>query len=138
MTHSNESDTDSRLRALEQEVAFLRGQQSVFLAYIGATVRPRKARKAPAPSPTDDVGRIIDIVAGRYGVSRSDVLSPDRRQQAVLARQVAMRLIREATGKSYPEIGRIFDRDHTTVMHALEVTEGFALGDLREELAGVE
>ncbi len=133
MSLPGQSNFEERLRELEQEVAFLRGQQSVFLAYIGAPARPRKERKAAKP--TDEVGRIIDMVAGRYGVERSDVLSPDRRQQPTLARQVSMRLIREMTGKSYPEIGRIFGRDHTTVMHALEITEGFALGDLREELA---
>jgi hypothetical protein len=45
-----------------------------------------------------------------------------------------MRLVREITGKSYPEIGRAFDRDHSTVIHALAVTEGWALGDVYESL----
>jgi chromosomal replication initiation ATPase DnaA len=82
------------------------------------------------------VARVMDLVAERYGVTRADLLEPGRTQPATTARQVAMRLVREMTGKSYPEIGRAFRRDHTTVIHACEVTEGLALGDIREELAG--
>ena len=39
------------------------------------------------------------------------------------ARQVAMYLIRTMTNLSLPEIGREFDRDHTTVMHGLKKVE---------------
>ena len=39
------------------------------------------------------------------------------------ARQVAMYLIRQLTNLSFPEIGKEFARDHTTVMHAVKKVE---------------
>ena len=40
------------------------------------------------------------------------------------ARQVAMYLIRQLTNLSFPDIGKEFARDHTTVMHAVKKVEG--------------
>ncbi len=96
---------------------------------------PPPARPVSPPRPRSPIEHIISVVAGRYGVSAEQLIAHDRTQPATTARQVAMRLARELTGKSYPEIGRAFDRDHATVMHACEVTATFALGDLRDELA---
>jgi chromosomal replication initiator protein len=45
------------------------------------------------------------------------------------ARMVAMYLSRELTGWSYPAIARLFDRDHTTVMHAVNRVEELASAD---------
>lgn len=39
------------------------------------------------------------------------------------ARQECMALIREKTDLSLPQIGRIFNRDHSTVLHALRAVE---------------
>ena len=41
-----------------------------------------------------------------------------------MARQVSMYIIRQLTKLSLPEIGRVFGRDHTTVIHSLEKVEG--------------
>jgi len=35
-----------------------------------------------------------------------------------------MRLLRELTDLSYPQIAARFDRDHSTVMHAVRATDG--------------
>jgi len=42
---------------------------------------------------------------------------------------VAMWLCFKVTPSSFPEIGRAFDRDHTTVMHAVERVEALLLQD---------
>ena len=54
------------------------------------------------------------------GVSRTDVLSQRRKPEFVTARQVGMKIARDLTQASFPQIGRAFGRDHTTVMHAEE------------------
>ena len=44
-------------------------------------------------------------------------------------RQIAMYLAKQLTSRSLPEIGRKFDRDHTTVMHAVRKVEELILED---------
>lgn len=82
-------------------------------------------RVAQLPLPTvPSVTRIKIAVAAEYGVSVID-LESDRRALAVARpRQAAMWLCRRLTGRSLPEIGRMFGgRDHTTVMHACKAVE---------------
>lgn len=52
-----------------------------------------------------------------YGVARNEMLSGRRSIEAVHPRQVAMYLARVMTLKSFPEIGKVFGRDHTTILH---------------------
>jgi hypothetical protein len=56
-------------------------------------------------------------VARYFGISRSDLMSRDRRWEFSRPRQVAMFLARE-TGASLPEVGWHFNRDHSTILHA--------------------
>ena len=66
-------------------------------------------------------GQIIEISARHFGFSVDELIGPSRRRPLVIARQIAMYLFRELTDFSYPAIGREFsDRDHTTVIHAVE------------------
>jgi chromosomal replication initiator protein len=54
----------------------------------------------------------------------ADLESPNRSRSIVRPRQIAMFLARLLTPRSYPEIGRRFgNRDHTTVMHAVETIQ---------------
>ena len=63
---------------------------------------------------------IQKLVASRYNVSRSDILSERRTAAVVKPRQIAMYLSKVLTLRSLPEIGRRFGgRDHTTVLHAV-------------------
>ena len=49
-----------------------------------------------------------------------DILGKKRNKEIVLPRQVAMFLAREMGQMSYPDIGRAFGRDYTTVIHSYE------------------
>ncbi len=69
------------------------------------------------------IGEIIDVMCEIAGVERWQMLSERRHRRTTRARQAAMWLAHRATGKSYPTIGRAFNRDHTTVMHAVKVFE---------------
>ena len=72
---------------------------------------------------------IQKLVASRYNVSRSDILSERRTAAVVKPRQIAMYLSKVLTLRSLPEIGRRFGgRDHTTVLHAVRKIEK-AIGD---------
>lgn len=62
---------------------------------------------------------IIAQTAQRYGVEPAMILGRNRARVASIPRQAAMAAVREATGYSLPQIGRIFKRDHTTVLYAI-------------------
>jgi chromosomal replication initiator protein len=70
-----------------------------------------------------DPDRIVDVVAAHYGITREQLKSKRRTNSVALPRQVAMFLMRRLTTLSLAEIGRFFDRDHTTVIHACSKIE---------------
>ena len=71
--------------------------------------------------PSADV--IIEEVGKFYNISPFDIKGLARTKDIVLARQVAMFVVRKMTNLSLQEIGAVFNRDHTTVMHSLERIE---------------
>jgi chromosomal replication initiator protein len=67
---------------------------------------------------------IQKIVAGYFKIKLSDLKSDKRVRLVSQPRQIAMYLVRNYTGFSYPEIGERFGgKDHTTVMHAVKKIE---------------
>ena len=64
------------------------------------------------------VRTIQDACCRHYGITRTDLLSRRRQEPLVTARHIAMYLARILTARSYPEIGRMFNRDHTVAIHA--------------------
>ena len=64
---------------------------------------------------------ILQTVSLNYGFSIADLIGHNRNRPLTTARQVAMYLFRQLTNYSYPVIAQYFsNRDHTTVMHAIE------------------
>ncbi len=68
-----------------------------------------------------EIRRIIDLVARMHGETFASVMAPVRFRGPVLARQAAMCAVKEGRPNiSIAQIGRIFRRDHTTVLHAMQ------------------
>lgn len=64
---------------------------------------------------------LIETVANFYGIQLSEMIGSSRKRELVTPRQVAMYLMREEIGASFPLIGKeLGNRDHTTAMHAYE------------------
>ncbi|MFA5155681.1 MAG: chromosomal replication initiator protein DnaA [Patescibacteria group bacterium] len=62
---------------------------------------------------------IIEATAKFYNLSYKDLVGKGRKKELVWPRQVAVFLIREEIGTSYPTIGaELGGRDHTTAMHS--------------------
>ena len=57
-------------------------------------------------------------VSTYYNIRVADLSSPRRTRSLARPRQIAMRLAKELTQHSLPEIGQSFSKDHTTVLHA--------------------
>ena len=71
------------------------------------------------PTPDD----IIRAVAEYHQLKVSDLKGRRRERAIARPRQVAMYLCRESLGKSFPEIGREFGKDHSTVISACHKVE---------------
>ena len=60
-------------------------------------------------------------IAAYLGYSVEALRGKSRQRPLVMARQIAMYVMREQTELSYPSLARLFGgRDHTTVIHAVE------------------
>ena len=70
-----------------------------------------------------DSSRIINCVADYYSLSSEQIKGENRKAQVALARQIAIYLIRDVLDAPYTEIGRIFNRDHSTIMHSVSKVE---------------
>ena len=77
------------------------------------------AREASRSHAAPTLEAIQDAVCSVNGLTREDLLSCARSARVVRPRQMAMYLARELTPLSLAEIARAFDRDHSTVLHAI-------------------
>lgn len=67
--------------------------------------------------------RIIADVALKHEVSVKQILGDDRQAPVIEARREAMSLVYRANPNwSLVKMGRFFNRDHTTILHALRKT----------------
>lgn len=68
-------------------------------------------------------------VENYYKVKHSEMVGPSRAREVMFPRQVAMYLCRVLLDRPYEEVGKKFDRDHTTVMHSVKKIEKMLLDD---------
>lgn len=69
------------------------------------------------------IAHIRATVASYYGLPAEAMTSRQQYRRVAHPRQLAMYLASELTQHSTAEIGRRFNRDHTTVMHALKMVK---------------
>ena len=91
------------------------------------------------------IDKIFAAVFKKYGISREDIVGKKRTKEIARARHIAIYLVREITEMSYPNIGKLFGRDHATVMSSLDVVKKRIAGDplfdndidtMKREIAG--
>ena len=64
---------------------------------------------------------IIQFVCKEMNVKYKDVLSADRSRILVLTRNMCYAILKNYLGTTVTSIGRLFFRDHTTVLHGLRM-----------------
>ena len=101
---------------------------------LGGTVTPDSARillkdilhmterQVKAPD-------IIQAIADFYRLSLKDLRSTRRDRAIVRPRQLAMYLTKQLTPMALPDIANFFERDHTTVIHAVKTIEEYLKRD---------
>ena len=118
------------VRRLEGALTRVLAVSSVFDEPLAAAAVDQALPATPTPLPgsgptviAPSVAAIQDAVASVVGISRADLLSGKRTPPIVRARHLAMFLARELTPLSLVQIAREFDRDHSTVIHAIRGIE---------------
>ncbi|MFH1060133.1 MAG: chromosomal replication initiator protein DnaA [Pseudomonadota bacterium] len=84
--------------------------------------------------------KILALVARAHGLEPAALTGKSRRQAITRPRNLALYLCRRHTDASYAELGRLFNRDHSTVMYGVDQVERALAGDQRlsQELAFME
>lgn len=68
----------------------------------------------------DDQQKIIDLVASFTGVNEKAMKGKDRYSRIVFARHIAMFYINKYCNETLVQTGKIFNRDHTSVLSAVK------------------
>ena len=79
-------------------------------------VREERARRPSAE-------KILQEVSAYYNVEADKVKGKARSKDVAFPRQMSMYMMRQLSQMSMPDIGKFFDRDHTTVLYGLDRIE---------------
>lgn len=102
--------------ALTRVVAYAQLMQAPLTVDLAQSVLQDVLQQTPLS--TDQV---LAAICEYYRISLDDLKGRGRNKEVVTPRQMAMYLMREATGASLPQIGdALGGRDHTTVMYSVE------------------
>lgn len=77
------------------------------------------------------VDAVIKQVCRYYQISRDDLISRSRKKEHVLPRNVGIYLTRCLTDLSLQAIGKAFGRNHSTILHSVNLIEGKAKRDTK-------
>ena len=69
------------------------------------------------------VEKIFGAVYKKYNIKQEEIIGSRRTKEVAAARHIAIYLVRTVTEMSLPNIGKIFNRDHSTVMSSVETVE---------------
>lgn len=117
------------VRSLQGAMTRVAAVSSILSKPVTPSLARQALRSSPTPAapgrsdnPPDAVPSVESIqetVCSTLGVSRNELLSPTRTARVIQARQLSMYLSRELTSLSLAQIARAFERDHSTVLHAV-------------------
>ena len=69
------------------------------------------------------VERIVSMVSQHTGVSEEEIKGKKRTKEIAMARHICIYILRTETELSFPSIGKIFARDHSTIMYSIDLVQ---------------
>ena len=72
---------------------------------------------------TVTVDKIFAAVYKKYNIKKEEIVSSKRTKEIANARHITVYVIRQITDMSLPNIGKIIERDHSTVLSSLDTIE---------------
>lgn len=107
------------IRKIESTLIGLKAKSTLLAAPPDQTmVREMLSGLLTAPAQLNGVA-IMNFVSTQFRVSVDDLKSRSRKRSITFPRQVAMYMTRKHTNQSLADIGGLYNRDHSTVLHAI-------------------
>jgi len=113
----------SNVRELEGSLLRLAAHASMSQREITVDYAREVLQALRSKVPALGFDEIATAVCDHYSLRTADLRSRRRSKHVALPRQVAMFLCRRHLAASFPQIGELFQRDHSTVIHAISVVE---------------
>jgi len=119
-------------QSVTENVRKLEGTLSQIITYSlfrGSPISLEEVQRILGKNPSREVKKItpdyiVTTVTEYYGIKIKDIKGKSRKNEIVTPRQYAAYLLRKEINLPLINIGEILgDRDHTTIMHAIEKTE---------------
>ncbi len=136
------NNVTANVRQLEGAVHKLLAYRDLLQDVDGMQAAERAIRdifaENPWINPTPEF--IIKAVAKYFEINPEDITGKDRSQKMVEPRKIAMYMVRDMTHLSFPKMGEVFNKDHSTVKHAIDSLEEQLKDDsaLREKIQDVK
>jgi len=111
------------VRRLESALDCLVARSTLLGEPVSLRLAQEVLQDLKAVAPRLSVSQIQKIVCDYYQVNLRELLGRSRQKKLVRARQVALYFSRLYTMKTVVELGRLFQRSHASVVHALQTLE---------------
>jgi len=69
------------------------------------------------------VDKVFSAIYKRYNIKKEEIIGTRRTKEIAAARHLSVYLVRTITEMSLPNIGKIFNRDHSTILSSIEAAE---------------
>jgi len=136
------NNVTANVRQLEGAVHKLLAYRDLLQDVDGLQAAERAIRdifaENPWINPTPEF--IIKAVAKYFETPTEEILGKSKTAHIAEARRIAMYMVRDMTNESFPKMGKIFGKDHTTVKYAVDKLEEQLKTDsvLKEKLQDVK
>jgi chromosomal replication initiator protein len=111
------------VRRLQSALDCLAARSTLLGEPVSLRLAQEVLQDLKAVAPRLSVGQIQKIVCDYYQVNLRELLGKGRQKKLVRARQLGLYFSRLYTKKTMVELGRLFQRSHTSVVHALQTLE---------------
>jgi chromosomal replication initiator protein len=109
------------IRRVEGAIVGLKAKASLFKMAPDMDMVKEVVANIVGIQPELSVISIRDFVADQFNVPTTALKSKSRKKNIAFPRQVSMYLARQLTEHALSEIGKAFNRDHSTVVHSIRV-----------------
>ena len=117
------------IRKIESALIAVRAKARLTGGYLDLDLVREVVSSIVGVSQMLSAATICELVSRQFNISIQDLQSRSRKKSITFPRQIAMYLARKHTEDSLVDIGRTFNRDHSTVLHSIKVISNQLLRD---------